>query len=116
MVFFSAALKSSPNDWLEAARIDGAAEWEVLWHITLPSIRTTIVVVATTMTINVLKIFDIVYIMTNGNGDTNVIALRMYHEMFQFNHSGRASAIAVLLLILVIPMLVVNIRNFQAGR
>lgn len=116
MVIFSAALKSIPNDWLEAARIDGATEWNVLWYLILPSMRTTIVVVATTMTINVLKIFDIVYTMTNGNSDTNVIALRMYHEMFQFNHSGRASAIAVLLLVLVIPIMVFNIRNFQAER
>jgi len=75
--------------------------------------KSTIAVVATTMVINVLKIFDIVYVMTNGNFDTEVIANRMYKEMFAFREFGRASAIAVILLLAIIPVMAVNIRRFQ---
>ena len=76
--------------------------------------RTTILVVATTMVIIVLKVFDIVYVMTNGNLGTEVIANRMYKEMFNYRHFGRASAIAVILLLAVVPVIVSNIRRFRA--
>ncbi len=75
--------------------------------------KPTLAVVATTMTINVLKVFDIVYVMTNGNFDTEVIANRMYKEMFIFRNYGRASSIAVLLLLIIIPMIIINIRRFR---
>src|SRR5690606_5390477 len=84
MVILSAAYKGIPKELLESARIDGANEWQVFWGISYPSIKPTIAVVATTMIINVLKVFDIVYVMTNGSFDTEVIANRMYKEMFQF--------------------------------
>jgi alpha-glucoside transport system permease protein len=73
----------------------------------------TIAVVATTMIINALKAFDIVYVMTNGNFNTDVIANRMYKEMFNFNNFGRASAIAVVLLLAIIPVMLFNVRRFQ---
>jgi len=75
--------------------------------------KPTLAVVATTMTINVLKVFDIVYVMTNGNYDTEVIANRMYKEMFIFRNYGRTNSIAVLLLLFIIPMILVNIRRFR---
>jgi alpha-glucoside transport system permease protein len=113
MVILSAGLKGIPDELIEAARVDGASEWRVLRHVTLPLLRSTIAVVATTMIINVLKIFDIVYVMTNGALNTEVIANRMYKEMFNYRHFGRASAIAAILLLATIPVMIVNIRRFQ---
>jgi len=75
--------------------------------------KSTIAVVATTMVVNVLKIFDIVYVMTNGNFRTEVIANRMYKEMFQFRNYGRASAIAVVLFLLIIPVIFINIKRMR---
>jgi len=113
MVVLSAGLKGIPDDIIEAARVDGASEWQTLRHVTLPMLHTTIAVVTTTMIINVLKIFDIVYLMTNGQFDTEVIANRMYKEMFNFRHFGRASGIAVILLLAVIPVMLFNIKRFS---
>jgi alpha-glucoside transport system permease protein len=113
MVVLSAGLKGIPNELIEAARVDGANEWQILRHVTLPLLSSTIAVVATTMVINVLKIFDIVYVMTNGALDTEVIANRMYKEMFNYRHFGRASAIAAILLLATIPVMLINIRRFQ---
>jgi alpha-glucoside transport system permease protein len=112
MVIFSAAYKSIPDDLIDAARIDGANEWRIFWAIILPLLATTIAVVATTMIVQVLKIFDIVFVMTNGAYDTEVIANRMYKEMFNFYNYGRASAIAVVLLLLITPIMIFNIRRF----
>lgn len=113
MVILSAAYKSIPRELLEAARVDGANEWQVFWKIIIPTMKPTLAVVTTTMIINVLKVFDIVYVMTNGNYGTEVIANRMYKEMFHFRHFGRASAIAVVLLLAIVPVMMVNIRRFQ---
>lgn len=113
MVILSAGLKSIPEEVLEAARVDGANEFQILRAITLPMLSSTIAVVTTTMVINVLKIFDIVYVMTNGNLGTEVIANRMYKEMFNFRHFGRASAIAVILFALIVPVMLYNIRRFR---
>ncbi len=113
MVILSAALKGIPKEILEAARADGANEWQTFRHVILPMMRPTIAIVATTMVINVLKVFDIVYVMTNGAFDTEVIANRMYKEMFHFRNFGRASAIAVILLLAIIPVMVANIRRFR---
>ncbi len=113
MVILSAAYKGIPRELLEAARVDGANEWQIFWKIILPLMKPTLAVVATTMIINVLKVFDIVYVMTNGNYGTEVIANRMYKEMFHFRHFGRASAIAVVLLLAIVPVMLVNIRRFQ---
>ena len=113
MVILSAAYKGIPRELLEAARVDGANEWQVFWHVTIPVMLPTIAVVTTTMVINVLKVFDIVYVMTNGNFGTEVMANRMYKEMFNFHHFGRASAIAVILLLAIVPVMLANIRRFQ---
>jgi len=113
MVILSAAYKNIPKELMEAARIDGATEWQVFWRVILPLLKPTMAVVTTTMVVFVLKIFDIVYVMTNGNFSTEVVANRMYKEMFSFFRYGRASAIAVILLLLIIPVMLFNIRRFR---
>ncbi len=112
LVILSAALKGIPDDLLEAARVDGATEWQVFWKVMVPGLAPTITVVATAMVIYALKAFDIVYVMTNGNFQTEVIANRMYKEMFNAQDSGRASAIAVILFAAMVPFTVANIRRF----
>jgi len=112
MVIFSAAYKNIDKDLLDAARIDGANEWQLFRRIILPILAPTAVVVATTMVVQVFKVFDIVFVMTNGAYGTEVIANRMYKEMFIFYHYGRASAIAAVLLLLVSPVMIFNIRRF----
>ncbi len=116
MVILSAGLKGIPVELLEAARIDGAGEVQVFFRIILPLAAPTIAVVATTLMVNVLKIFDIVYVMTNGALGTEVIANRMYKELFNYRNFGRASAIAMLLLVAVVPVVAMNIRRFKEGR
>ncbi|MEO0431212.1 MAG: sugar ABC transporter permease [Cyanobacteria bacterium J06656_5] len=112
MVLLSAAVKGIPKDVIEAARIDGANEFQIFRRIIIPMIMPTITVVATTVVVAVLKVFDIVYVMTGGNLDTDVIASRMIKEMFNFRNFGRGSAIATVLLLAVIPVMVTNIRRF----
>jgi alpha-glucoside transport system permease protein len=114
MVILSAALKGISVELLEAARVDGANELQVFRGITLPLLMPTIAVVATTMIITALKAFDIVYVMTGGNYDTDVMANRMYKELFNFNQPGRASAVATILVLLIIPVMALNIRRFNA--
>lgn len=114
MTILSAAIKNVPADLLEAASVDGANAWVSFWRITVPVILPTITVVTTTMVINVLKIFDIVYIMTGGNYGTEVIANRMYQEQYTSFNTGRAAAIAVVLIIIIIPAMYFNIRRFRA--
>jgi len=113
MTILSASLKSVPTEILEAARVDGATEWRVFWKIMVPIIMPTITVVVTTMVINVLKIFDIVYVMTGGNFGTEVIANRMYGEMYVSHQSGRSAAIAVVLILFTIPFMIWNVRRFR---
>lgn len=113
LVILSAGLKGIPTEILEAARVDGASEWQTLSRVTIPMMGSTIAVVATTMIIFALKAFDVVYVMTSGNFGTDVMANRMYEEMFSFNHFGRAGAIAVLLLLAIIPIMLFNIRRFR---
>lgn len=113
MVILSAGLKGISVELLEAARVDGANEWRVFKSIVLPLLAPTIAVVATTVVIYALKTFDIVYVMTSGNFDTEVIANRMYKELFNNTQQGRAAAIAVVLLIAIVPVMILNIRRFQ---
>jgi alpha-glucoside transport system permease protein len=114
MVIISAAYKGISPELLEAARVDGANEWQVFRRIILPLLLPTLAVISTTMVITALKTFDVVYVMTNGAYDTEVIANRMYKEMFNFNNFGRASAVAIILLLAIIPVMAFNIRRFQA--
>lgn len=113
MVVLSGAIKGVPNELLEAARLDGASELQVFARIIIPSIRGSIVTVATTIAIAVLKVFDIVFVMTGGRFETEVMANRMFTEMFKFRNFGQASAIAVILFILVLPVMWLNLRNFR---
>ncbi len=113
MTILAAALKGVPTELQEAARVDGATELRVFFSITVPYIMPTITVVITTMVINVLKIFDIVYVMTGGNYGTEVIANRMYIEQYTSFNTGRAAAIAVVLIVVIIPAMIFNIRRFR---
>ncbi len=114
MVIFSAALRGVPEETLEAARIDGANEVQIFFKIMIPQIMSTIVVVWTTITIIVLKIFDIVLAMTNGQWGTEVLANMMYNWMFRGGgDSGRSSTIAIFIMIAVIPIMVWNIKKFR---
>ena len=114
MVVLSAAIKSIPDEILEAARIDGASEFQVFRRIVVPTILPTIAVVTTYMVINAMKVFDIVFVMgspeTRG---TEVIAERMIDWFFINNNDGRGAAIAVILFIAIIPVMVVNVRRFR---
>lgn len=111
MTILSAALKGVPGDILEAARVDGANEWQVFWRVMMPMILPTIAVVTTTMVINVLKIFDIVFVSTGGNFGTEVIANRMFNLIV--TDTGRSMAIAMVLLLLTIPVMIYNVRRFR---
>jgi alpha-glucoside transport system permease protein len=114
MVILSAALRGVPDETLEAARIDGANEIRVFFNIMIPQIMSTILVVLTTITITVLKVFDVVQAMTNGQWDTNVLANLMYNLMFRGGGDfGRSSAVAIVLMIAVVPILIWNVRRFQ---
>jgi alpha-glucoside transport system permease protein len=117
MVILYAALKGIDEALLEAARIEGASDFQIFFKIILPLMMPTVVVVMTTLVINVLKVFDVVYVMTNGSLDTDVIANRMYKEMFNYNDFGRAAAFGTLLLLAIIPVMIINIRRFgrEAG-
>jgi alpha-glucoside transport system permease protein len=114
MVVLSAAIKSIPDDILEAARIDGASELQVFRRIIIPSILPTIVVVTTYMVINALKVFDIVFVIGSPEASgTVVIAERMLDWFFISNHDGRAAAIAVVLFVAIVPVMIWNIRRFR---
>ena len=116
MVILSSAIKGVPEELLEAARIDGASESRVFFNIIIPYIRGTLLTVTTTIVIFSLKTFDIVRVMTGGNNGTNVIANEFYLQSFTYNDAGKASAIAIVLLILVTPVIINNIRSFNAQR
>lgn len=113
MVVLSAALKGVSSEVIEAARMDGAGELSLFFRVVVPIIRGSILTVATTIAIAVLKVFDIVYVMTGGRFETEVIANRMFTEMFTFRNFGHASAIAVVLFVAVVPIMAVNIRNLR---
>jgi alpha-glucoside transport system permease protein len=113
MVIISSAIKGIPAELLEAARVDGANELRVFFSIIIPSIAGTLITVTTTIIIFSLKLFDVVRVMTGGNFGTNVIANEFYLERFTYSQAGRASAIAVVLLIATIPVMIYNLRQFQ---
>jgi ABC-type sugar transport system permease subunit len=111
MVVFSAAIKAVPHDLLEAARVDGASELQTFWRVTVPQISTTIGVVIVTLIITVLKVYDIVKVMTNGEFGTDVIASRMFNEAFINRDLGRGSALAAVLFLAVFPLMILNVRR-----
>jgi alpha-glucoside transport system permease protein len=113
MVILSAGLKGISTELLEAARVDGANEAQVFRRIILPLLMPTIAVVATTIVIYALKTFDVVYTMTNGNFNTDVIARLMYQELFNNGQPGRAAAVAVVLFLAIVPVMYLNIQRFR---
>lgn len=113
MVIISAALKGIPDDVIEAAKMDGAGRFTMFWRIMVPMIGPTLGVVTTTMVINILKIFDVIYVETGGNYGTNVIAMAFHNQLFQFNNYGTGSALAVLLTVVVLPVMIINVRRMR---
>lgn len=113
MVLFSAALKGIPEELLEASRIDGANEVQIFFRIMIPHISGTIVAVWTTIVIFSLKIFDVVWVMTGGQFGTHVIATQFYRQSFTNRNSGFGSAIAIVLLLTVVPVMIYNLRQFR---
>lgn len=117
MVVLSAALKGIPTEIIEAARVDGAGEWNIFRRIMLPMLSLPISIVTVWLFINVIKVFDIIYVMTQGGPGTSsrVIAYTMFTETFSGN-PGRGAAVAVIMLLLTIPVMVLNIRRFKSER
>lgn len=113
MVLLSSAIKGVPEDTIEAARIDGASEWQIFWKVTIPQIKGTIITVFITVLILVMKVFDIVYVLTNGRNDTDVIANMFFNQLFARGQAGLASAIVVVLLLAVIPILIYQVKQFR---
>lgn len=113
MVILSAALKGVPSEIIEAGRMDGASESKLFFKVVLPNIKGAMITVATTIFIAILKVFDIVFVMTGGRFETEVLANSMINQMFKFRNFGRASAIAVVLMVVVLPIIILNIRNLR---
>ncbi|WP_435273346.1 carbohydrate ABC transporter permease [Streptomyces parvulus] len=115
MVLIAAGLAGMPRELLEAARVDGANEWQVFRRVTVPLLAPVLAVVAVTLMINVLKVFDLVFIIAPGSSqdDANVLALELYRKGFASDQPGVASAIAVFLLLLVIPVMWFNVRRLR---
>ncbi|MGW1159044.1 carbohydrate ABC transporter permease [Streptomyces sp. NPDC002513] len=115
MVLIAAGLAGVPRELLEAARVDGAGEWQVFRRVTVPLLAPVLAVVTVTLMINVLKIFDLVFIIPPGSSqdDADVLALELYRKGFSEDQPGIASAIAVFLLLLVIPMMLFNVRRLR---
>jgi len=114
MVLLSAAIKSVPTETLEAARIDGANERQIFGRVVIPQIRGSIITVFITVLIGVLKIFDIIYVMTNGGFNTNVIGLQFFDELFTSLDNGGAAAIVVMLMIVIMPVMIYQVRHIRA--
>ena len=114
MVLLSAAVKGVPGDTLEAARIDGATERQIFFQVVVPQIKGTIITVFITVTIAVMKIFDIVYVMTNGNFNTNVLGNEFFNQLNTNFNYGTSSAIVVLRMLAVVPIMIYQGRHFKA--
>ncbi|WP_374687190.1 carbohydrate ABC transporter permease [Promineifilum sp.] len=113
MVLFSAALKGIPGELMEAGRVDGASEIQIFFRIMVPYIMGTIITVSTTVVIFTLKIFDVVWVMTGGQFGTDVIATQFYRQSFTARNSGYGSAIAIVLLIAIVPVMIYNLKQFR---
>jgi alpha-glucoside transport system permease protein len=116
MVVLGAALKAIPDEILEAARMDGATGFTLFRTVQIPMIRSTLVVVTTTIMIATLKVFDIVFTITNGNYDTDVLSRQMYADLFVTNQVSRGSALAVILFLCVLPLVLYNVRQMRKER
>src|SRR5829696_6973704 len=118
MVVLSAALKGISEEVIEAARTDGANEWDIFRRIQLPLLSLPIAVVTVWLLVNVIKVFDLIYVMTGGGpgNASEVIAFTMYDQTFQNGEAGYGAAVAVVMLLLIIPIMVFNIRRFRSER
>jgi alpha-glucoside transport system permease protein len=118
MVVLSAAIKGIPAEIMEAARVDGAGEWNIFRRIMFPMLSLPISVVTIWLFINVIKVFDIIYVMTGGGpGSTSrVIAFTMYEETFANGRPGYGAAVAVVMLVLIAPVMVLNVRRFRTEK
>jgi alpha-glucoside transport system permease protein len=116
MVILSAAIKAVPADIVEASSLDGASGWRLFRDITFPMIKGTFIVVLATGVVGALKVFDIVRTMTGGNFSTNVLANEMYSQVFVQFDTGKGSALAIVLFLLVTPILIYNIRSLRKER
>jgi len=114
MVILSAALKGIPDEIIEAAKIDGAGRFTMFWRVMIPMIAPTLTVVTITMIINILKIFDVVYVNTGGNYGTNVINQEFYIQFFTNLNYGLGSAWAVVLFVALLPVVFINVRRIRA--
>ena len=114
MVILSAALRGIPEETIEAAIVDGAGPFQIFFGIKVPQIMPTVVVVWTTITIVVLKVFDIVFAMTNGQWETQVLANYMYDKLFRAGDWGVGSAAAMVIMLLVMPILVWNVYTARS--
>ena len=112
-VVLAAGLKGISADVLEAARVDGANEWQTFRYVTLPILTPTIVVVATTLVIQALKKFDLVWVMTGGRFETDVVATLFFKEAFVLQNFGVGAALAVVLMLWVVPIMLISIKRFQ---
>lgn len=116
MVILSAAIKAVPSDIVEASSLDGASGWRLFRNITFPMIKGTFIVVLATGVVGALKVFDIVRTMTGGNFSTNVLANEMYSQVFVQFDTGKGSALAIVLFLLVTPILIYNIQSLRRER
>ena len=116
MVILSAAIKAVPQEFIEAAKVDGATESQTFFQVIFPQILPTVGVVTTTLIVLVTKVFDIVKVTTGGNFGTNVLANDMFEVSFSFANFGLGSAIAVFILVSVLPVMFINVRRMQQER
>jgi len=116
MVILSAAIKNIPQDIEEAAQLDGASGFRLFRTVTVPMVKTTIIVVLTTAMVGTLKLFDVIHTMTGGNFKTDVLSNRMFDEHFVYLNNGRGSALAMLIFLGVLPITYYNIRSIRAER
>jgi alpha-glucoside transport system permease protein len=113
MTLLSAAIKAVPEETIEAAAIDGATGWQVFWRVILPQIRVTAVSVFITVLISTMKIFDVIWGMTGGNFHTNVLGVDFFLEYFVYNNEGKASAVVVILMLAIIPIMIYQVRTYR---
>ena len=116
MVVLSAAIKAVPTEQLEAAQLDGTNAWQRFWNVTVPGIRSSIIVVLTTLTVAALKVYDIVAVMTGGRANSTVLGFEMVNQQQRFQSFGHSSALAVVLFLIVLPLIIYNARQLRAQR
>jgi alpha-glucoside transport system permease protein len=116
MVILSAAIKAVPVEQIEAAQLDGTTAWQRFINVTVPGIRTSIVVVLTTITIAALKLYDIVAVMTGGRSNSTVLGFEMVNQQQRFQSYGHSAALAVLIFVFVTPLIVYNVIQLRKQR